>query len=175
MDEVLRLETRQRIFDAVSRNPGISARDVQRQVGLGWGETAYHLERMANAGVLRRERAPNRDFYFASEITWDDRKCLVFLRGKSSRRVLLALLEDPGRSPLELAERLNISKSTIYFHLTRLVQGGLVLSEIDNVTRRYRVAHPEQARRLLGTYRENFREELVSRFAEVWGPLLPDR
>ncbi len=173
MDDVLRLETRQRIFDAVSKNPGLSARDIQRLVGLGWGETSYHLDRMATAGVLRRERAPNRDFYFASDLTWDDRKYLVFLRGENPRGILLTLLGSPGLSPSDLAERLRLSKSTVYFHLTRLVQAGLVQGELDNITRRYRVAHPQQAVRLLGTYRENFREEMVSRFAELWGYLLP--
>ena len=85
MDEVLRLETRQRIFDVVRKHPGLSAREIQRALSLGWGETAYHLERMAEAEILRRERAPNRDFYFASGVNWDDRKYLVFLRLPSFR------------------------------------------------------------------------------------------
>lgn len=175
MDDVLRLETRQRIFGVVSKNPGLSARDIQRLAELGWGETSYHLERLVDAGVLRRERAPNRDFYFVSDITWDDRKCIVFLRGENSRNILIELLRSPGLTPFDLAERLRLSKSTVYFHLTRLVQGGLVQGVRDNVTRRYRVAHPEQASRLLEGYREQPREEMVSRFAEVWGPLLPER
>lgn len=174
MDELLQLETRQRIFDVVQKNPGLSARDVQRTLSLGWGETAYHLERMAKTGVLRRERAPNRDFYFASEVGWDDRKYLVFLRGENTRRILFTLLQSPGLTPADLSERLGLGKSTIYFHLTRLVQGGLLEGKLDNVLRRYRVLQPEQAVRLLGTYRENFREELTSRFAEVWGTLFPE-
>ena len=175
MAEVLRLETRQRIFGVVSKNPGLSARDIQRLAGLGWGETSYHLERLEDAGVLRRERAPNRDFYFASDITWDDRKYLVLLRGENSRRLLLELLREPRLTAADLSARLRLSRSTVYFHLTRLVQGGLLHGERDNTTRRYRVAHPEQALRLLESYRENFREEVVSRFVEVWGPLLPQR
>lgn len=174
MDDVLQLETRRRIHEAVERNPGSSARDVQRLLSLGWGETAYHLDRMVQAGALRRERAPNRDFYFTPDLTWDDRKCLVFFRGRNTRRMLLALLERPGSSSFEIAERLGLGRSTVFFHLTRLLQGGLIQTTREGVTRRYRVAHPEQAVRLLGTYRENFREELVSRFAEIWGTLLPE-
>ncbi len=174
MTEVLQLETRQRIFGVVRKNPGFSAREVQRQLGLGWGETAYHLDRMAEAGVLRRERAPNRDFYFASEVTWDDRRYLVFLRGEATRSILLALIENPGLSPADLAEKLGIARSTVYFHLTRLVRGGLLEGRLDNATRRYRVAQPEQAIRLLRTYRENFGEEIVSRFAEIFGAIFPE-
>lgn len=142
-------------------------------LSLGWGETSYHLDRMVQAGVLRRERVPNRDFYFAPGIASDDRKCLVFLRSENTRRIILILLGSPELSSLEIAERLRLGKSTVSFHLTRLLQGGLIESARDDVGRRYRVAHPEQAVRLLGTYRENFREELISRFAEIWGALLP--
>ena len=131
--------------------------------------------RLEDAGLLRRQRAPHRDFYFASDITWDDRKYLVFLRGENSRRLLLELRREPRLTAADLSSRLRLSRSTVYFHLTRLVQGGLLHGERDNTTRRYRVAHPEQALRLLESYRENFREEVVSRFVEVWGPLLPQR
>ena len=174
MAEVLQLESRQRIFDLVQKNPGLSARDIQRKLSLGWGETAYHLDRMSDAGILRRERAPNRDFYFASEVAWDDRRYLVFLRGENTRSILLTLLASPGLSPAEISERLGLGRSVVYFHLTRLVQGGLLEGKLENVTRHYRVIHPEQAVRLLRTYRENFREELATRFAEVWGTLLSD-
>ena len=158
MTEVLQLETRQRIFDVVRKNPGFSAREIQREAKLGWGETAYHLDRMAEAEVLRRERAPNRDFYFASEVTWDDRRYLVFLRGVATRSILLALIENPELSPADLADRLELARSTVYFHLTRLVQGGLLVGRLDNNTRRYRVAQPGQAIRLLRTYHEIFCE-----------------
>lgn len=174
MDEVLQLATRRRIHDAVEKHPGSSAREVQRLLSLGWGETSYHLDRMVQAGALRRERTPSRDFYFTPDLTWDDRKCLVFFRGRNTRRILLTLLEHPGSSSVEVSERLVLGRSTVFFHLTRLLQGGIVVSSREAVARRYQVAHPEQAIRLLAAYRDSFGEELVSRFAEVWGTLLPD-
>ena len=174
MDEVLQLKTRQRIYDAVKENPGSSARDVQRLEGLGWGETSHHLNRMVQAGVLRRERAPKRDFYFPMDVTWNERKCLMFLRGENTRRILFTLLATPGLRSVEVADRLGVGKSTVSFHLTRLVQGGLVLSSREDVTCRYRVAHPDQVTSVLGSYRANFREELASRFAEIWDALLPE-
>ena len=140
---------------------------------MGWGETSHHLNRMVQAGVLRRERAPKRDFYFPTDITWDERKCLMFLRGENPRRILLTLLGDPGLRSVEIAERLGLGKSTVSFHLTRLVQGGLVVSSREDVNCRYQVAHPERVTGILANYRGSFREELASRFAEVWDGLLP--
>ncbi len=175
MDDVLQLKTRRRIYDAVKQNPGWSARDIQRLLDLGWGETAHHLNRMVQAGALRRERAPKRDFYFPMDVTWDERRCFVFLRGENTRRILLTLLGNPGLRSVEIAERLGLGKSTVSFHLTRLVQGGLVLSSREDVNTRYQVAHPERVTGILANYRGSFREELASRFAEVWDALLPEQ
>ena len=174
MDDVLQLKTRRLIYDAVRQNPGWSARDIQRLLGLGWGETSHHLNRMVQAGVLRRERAPKRDFYFPMDIPWDERRCLIFLRGENTRRILLTLLGSSGLRSVEIAERLRLGKSTVSFHLTRLVQGSLVLSSREDVNCRYQVAHPERVAGILANYRGSFREELASRFAEVWDALLPE-
>ncbi len=172
-DEVLELESRRRMYAVVARNPGSSARDVQRVLGLGWGETSYHLDRLVEAQLLRRERTPNRDFYFARDVTWEDRRSLVFFRRRTSREILLALYARPDLTAYEVADRLGLGKSTVSFHLARLLSAGLVESQRPEASRRFRVANPEQVRRLLQMYRDSFREEVVGRFAEVWGSIFP--
>ena len=173
-DELLELETRRRIYAVVGRNPGSSARDVQRVLGLGWGETAYHLDRLVEASLLRRERTPGRDFYFAREVAWDDRKSLVHFRRRASREVLLALFANPGLTSHEVADRLRLGRSTVAFHLRRLMLAGLVEGERRAASRTFHVVNPEQVRRLLQVYRESFREDVVGRFAEVWGTIFPN-
>lgn len=172
-DEVLELETRRRIYAAVGRDPGSSARDVQRVLGLGWGETSYHLDRLVDAQLLRRERSPNRDFYFVRDVTWEDRRSLVFFRRRTSREILLSLYGRPDLTSYEIAEQLHLGKSTVAFHLTRLLEAGLIESRRLDAFRRYRIVNPDHVRRLLQMYSDSFREEVVGRFAEVWGSLFP--
>src|SRR5688572_4817185 len=48
-DEVLESESRRRIHSYVSQNPGASLSEIAAGVGLGWGTTVHHVERMEAA------------------------------------------------------------------------------------------------------------------------------
>ncbi|HLY76338.1 MAG TPA: helix-turn-helix domain-containing protein [Thermoplasmata archaeon] len=173
MEELLSQPTRRRIYDAVGGHPGASAREVQRIVGLGWGETAYHLEQLTKGGALRRERGGRRDYYFRAEMTWDDRKLFLTLRSATARRLLLVLCESPGLTLAELRERADISLSTASFHLRYLLSQGHVEGVRDANLRRYRTVRPDRVAELLALYRDSFRDQLVERFVEAWSSLLP--
>jgi predicted transcriptional regulator len=172
MDDVLEQPTRRRIYDVVSDHPGASARDVQRLAGLAWGETAYHLEVMTKAGVVRRERGGRRDYYFPPEMTWNDRKLLRSLRSDSQRRLLLELTATKGLTIAELCGRTGLSVSTTAFHLRELVESGLVEAFRDGNLHRYRTALPERVSEMLRAHRASFRDRLVDRFVETWSSLL---
>ncbi|MDE1882270.1 MAG: winged helix-turn-helix transcriptional regulator, partial [Euryarchaeota archaeon] len=121
MDELLQQGTRRRIFEAVRANPGISARELQRALHLGWGQTAYHLDQLTRGGALRRERAGGRDRYFPQEMTWEDRKILLFLRSPAERVLLVEMLASPGLTFAELPSRVGLSRSTVSFHLRHMI------------------------------------------------------
>lgn len=171
MSDLLAQPTRRRIFDVVSKNPGASAREVQRLAGLGWGETAYHLEQLTEAGVLRRERGGRRDFYFPASITWEDRRLFQALRSPAQRRLLLALSEAPGLNLAELRERLGLSLSTTSFHVRQLLASSEIEGYRDGNSRRYRAVRPQRVAELVRGYQESFEDRLVDRFVEAWSAL----
>ncbi len=171
MDELLAQPTRRRIFDVVCQHPGVSARDVQRLARLGWGETAYHLDQLTSAGVLRRERGPRRDYYFPAAMTWEDRRLFRALRSPSQRRILLALSEAPGLTLAELKERAEFSLSTTSFHVHQLLEQALVESYREGNLRRYRALRPARVAELVRGYRASFEDRVVDRFVETWSGL----
>ncbi len=172
MDELLAQPTRRRIFDVVSAHPGASAREVQRLAGLAWGETAYHLEQLTSAGVLRRERGGRRDYYFPATMTWEDRRLLQALRSPAQRALLLLLSERPGLTLAELREVAGFSLSTTSFHLRQLLDRAVVEMYREGNARRYRVVRPERVAELVRGYRTSFEDRLVDRFVETWSGLL---
>jgi predicted transcriptional regulator len=172
MDELLDQPTRRRIYEAVSGNPGASARDIQRIVGLAWGETAYHLDQLTKGGLLRRERGGRRDYYFRLDMTWEDRKLFLALRCETARVLLLLLSESPDRTLEELRESGGVSLSTASFHLRYLLAQGHVQGRRDGNIRRYRATSPERVAELLKAYHDSFQDRLVDRFLRVWGGLL---
>jgi predicted transcriptional regulator len=172
MDELLAQPTRRRIFDVVSKNPGASARDVQRLAGLAWGETAYHLDQLTRAGALRRERGGRRDYYFAPEMGWEDRRLFQALRNPAQRRLLLQLSETSGLTLNDLATRVGVSLSTASFHTRKLLGQAVIEGYRDGNVQRYRVLKPRRVAELVKGYRESFEDRLVERFVDSWAGLL---
>ncbi len=172
MDDVLAQPTRQRIFDVVGAHPGASAREIQRLSGLAWGETAYHLDQMIRAGVVRRERGGRRDYYFRLDMTWEDRRVLLSLRSSTERKLLLVLVDSPDLTLSELKERTQTSLSTTSAHLRRLLSLGIVESSRTASGRSFRAVRPERVALLVKQFQESFRDRVVDRFVETWSDLL---
>lgn len=173
-EAVLAQPTRRRITEYVSGHPGMSARGIQRALRLGWGETAYHLDQLVRGGAIWRERTGRRDAYFSREMPWEDRRILVVLRGGRVRYLLLELTSQPDLGFAELKRRLHVSKSTLSFHLTRLIAAGVLESFPTPEGRRYRLFRRERVAQLVRSYRESFEDRLVDRFIETWASLLPE-
>ena len=172
MDEIRDQPTRRRLVEEVERHPGASARDLQRAVGLAWGQTSYHLERLITSGALRRERGGRRDFYFPTTLRWEDRRLLQALRSPTQRAILVVLVAEPVRSFSEIQQRSPVGKSTVSFHLSRLLERGLVESRYVDGQRRYSAVAADRVRALLETYRGTFRDDLVDRFVDALGGVL---
>ena len=171
-DDLLQLPTRRRLYDAVGLRPGASARDLQRTLGLGWGETAYHLDRLTRQGLLRQERNGRQHAYFWSDIRWEDRKLLIALQSPSARRVLLLMAaEPPGRSFADFMSLADLTKSTLSFHLGNLIRAGIVEPRPTPEGRRFWLIAPQRVVELATRYRELYRDRLVDRLVEMWGTI----
>ncbi len=169
---MLELPVRRRIFDFVGAHPGSSARTVQRGLGLGWGETTYHLDHMLRSGLLLRERGGRRDYYFHTNTQPIDRQLLVVMQSSVDRAILVELSRFPGTSFRDLMSRLELGKTTAAFHLKFLVALGIVEVDASTPHRRYSVRRPEQVLRLYGSFRDSFEDRWVDRFASTWGGLV---
>lgn len=167
MDELVGQPTRRRILDDVEHHPGTSAREIQHRLHLGWGETAYHLDRLVRAEALRRERGGHRDYYFAADITWEDRKLLRALTSPTQRGLLLAISAVPSISFRDLCLRLEAGKSTVSFHLSRLVAQGAVEVVPTGTGKLYRTPRGDRVRALVSAHPATFGERLVESFAEA--------
>jgi predicted transcriptional regulator len=172
-EDPLALDTRRRLYDAVRQTPGLSAREIQRSAGTAWGETAYHLERLAQGGLLHRERGSHQDYYFCTDLPLGDRTLLRLARSPAVRRLLVVLLETPDVSLSELSERAELSLSRTSIHLRRLLETGMVGSDRRGALRTFAVVDRERIARALVTYRESFADAWVERLVDTFGEMFP--
>ncbi|HEV2449564.1 MAG TPA: winged helix-turn-helix transcriptional regulator [Thermoplasmata archaeon] len=172
-DDPLALDTRRRLYDAVRQTPGISAREIQRAAGTAWGETAYHLERLAQGGLVHRERGGHQDYYFCTDLPLGDRTLLRMARSPAIRRLLVVLLETPDVSLAELSERAELSLSRSSIHLRRLLETGMVGSDRRGALRTFAIVDRDRIARALVAYRESFSDAWIERLVDTFGEMFP--
>jgi predicted transcriptional regulator len=167
-DDLLALETRRRIYGVVVHSPGLGSREIQRQTGMAWGETTYHLDRLVSAGLVHREQGGHQDYYFAATVPLGDRTLLRLARSEAPRRVLGALLTESSLTVPELQERTRLSAGRLSIHLRRFLQTGLVEAGRRERFRTFSLVDRERVIRLLVAYRSGLADGWVDRLLETW-------
>ena len=120
--------TRKAIFDAVCASPGMGVHAIAERTGVSYSTTAYHLERLVEAGMIVMTPDGNKLCYYKNggAFTEAERRLLPVLKNGEAVRLLEAILETPGTYRAALAERLGVTATTINWHLKRLRETGLV-------------------------------------------------
>ncbi|MFP4546403.1 MAG: winged helix-turn-helix transcriptional regulator [Methanomassiliicoccales archaeon] len=169
MEDPLALENRRRIYRLISDRPGTHIREMQRQLDMQTGLLSYHLDQMERRGLIRSESDGYRRRYFPSEgYLMADRRTISLLRQDSPRRILMHLLVNGETTFSELREEMEVSKSTLSYHLKKLVKAGVIDSGRREREKLYWVESPQRVGDLLVSIGESIEEDAVDRFADIW-------
>ncbi len=124
-------ETRTAIYDHISAHPGIRLGTLAQDLGVNRGTLRYHLGRLQEFGMIATAAIEGRTGYFENRRKYSalEEKVLIHLRNPNTQKLLSILLESPGASRRELAERLGIAASSVSWHIRRLKADGIVLQE----------------------------------------------
>ena len=168
-DEVLELENRRRIFQLISKYPGMYLREMEKELGLAVGVLEYHLSFLVKKEILSTEEEGNKIRYFVMEdISYGDKTTISLLRQKVPRRIVVHLMLNPDIYFKDVQEQFNISKSTLSFHMKKLTEAGIVTPTKDGRSTSYKVEDPETMARIILTYKASFLDSVVDSFADIW-------
>lgn len=124
-------ETRCAIYEHVRDHPGTPIAGVAATVGVSHSTATYHLDTLAEAGLVvsmedgnKRRFFPNADAYSEAE-----RRCLAVLENEGTRRALTRLAEAEPTSRSRMAAELDVSIPTVNWHLERLDVCGFLDEE----------------------------------------------
>ena len=161
-------DVRTRIRRHVEREPGVHFRAVVRDLDLAPGQVQYHLRRLRRTGELVREEYAGRTHFFSPEHGERTRRQLAVLRRETARDVVLALADDGPASPADVATVVGIARSTLSWHVDRLVAEGLVEKRTDERGRvTLALADPELVGARLAAVEPAGPERLVDRFTRL--------
>lgn len=168
-EEALELENRRRIYRLVSKFPGIHMRDIQKRLELSTGVLEYHLNYMEKEEILSCQTDGYRKNYFIkTDVQFGDKTALTLLRQEAPRRIVMFILLRRRASFKEILDEMKISKSTLSFHMKKLTEGQLVVSEKSGREFIYSVIDPDTTAKTIITYKESFLDSVVDRFVDAW-------
>ena len=169
MENLLELDTRRKIFEYVSASPGAYLREISRSLRLSLGAVEYHLDRLTRGGLLscRVHRAKKR-YFVTSQVSHQDEVVIASLRQDVPRRIIIHLLGNPGATFRALLSIVPVSKSTLSFHMKRLVEVGVVHEDREGREKRYKVERCENTAKLVERMKGSLMDEAVDSFVDAW-------
>lgn len=131
---VLEHPVRQRIAAVLQAQPGLTIREVQRDLDLANGAMAHHLRTLEKAGAVRVVADGNlRRLYLAGHGRVEAVPPLA-------DRVLRLIGERGETTPGDVAAALGVSRQSVHYHLQKMVREGRLRARVDGRETYLRVA-----------------------------------
>ncbi len=121
-------DNRNAVLQYIVRNPGCTAVDVGRDMGLNVGTIRYHMLILTINHKIVEHKDDKYLRYFTNSNSYSmaERTIISLMKREPMWRVLSALAEKPGMSNVEISREMNISTGAASRHMTELFQKGIV-------------------------------------------------
>jgi predicted transcriptional regulator len=168
-------ETRTRVHDHIKQHPGRHFNALVRALDLAPGQVQYHLKRLKHEDKIIEERCHGRTHYFTPEYDARERGRIAVLRRETARDLLMYLLDAGPSDPATVADGLEIARSTLEWHLDRLVEHDVVEKRRDTRNRvTLAVVNREEAVWLLEEITPSLSDRMIDRFTRLVDDLLSE-
>ncbi|MCW8172210.1 winged helix-turn-helix transcriptional regulator [Natrialba swarupiae] len=166
-------ETRRQIEAHVQENVGIHFNELVRESEFAPGQIQYHVRRLIKGDHLVRAEFYGRTHYYPPSYDEWERAALALFRRETTREIVVHLIEHEPADPDSVADALDIARSTLEYHLSRLVEHEIVEKRYDDRKRvTLRLANPDRTGRLLSVVEPTVPDRLVDRFTRLVDNLL---
>jgi len=122
----MKSDGRMKIKLLVSLQPGLHLRELQRQIGISFSSTRYHVNRLATEGEIDRVEDNGYSRIYPAGTEHRDKILLSLIRRKTDHKILSCLLSENSLSQQRLGDLTGLSKSTISEHLATLSELGVM-------------------------------------------------
>lgn len=140
MNESVELETQKQIYSIIEKQPGLNISKIAELLNINVPLTLYHLRYLEKHDLISlvKENGYTR-CYLKGKVGVEDKKILSILRQEIPLRIVLFLLKHPYSKHKEILEKFDIAKSTLSYHLKKLMKRGIVDVQTIGKEQRYAV------------------------------------
>ncbi|MCD2201107.1 MULTISPECIES: winged helix-turn-helix transcriptional regulator [unclassified Halobacterium] len=165
--------TRVTITNSIETHPGLHFNELVRRLELAPGQLQYHIKQLQSTEDVIAESVYGKTHYFPPEYNQWERTALALLRRETAGEIVAYLLTEGDTPPAAVAEELDIARSTLEWHLDRLVEQGLVAKQRDISNRvTLSVRNADRTVELLREADPTLGERMVDRFTRLVDNLL---
>lgn len=161
-------KVRRRVREHVYENPGVHFNELARNLDIATGQAQYHLRKLRRRDDVVAEEIQGRTHYFDGEFDAWERRVLSLCRRETTRAIIGHLLDDGELTATDLTERLDVARSTVSWHVSSLVDAGVVQKSYGRHGRvELALERPAETERLLERVTPSLSDRLVDRFARL--------
>ncbi|PKK86292.1 MAG: hypothetical protein CVT48_01795 [Thermoplasmata archaeon HGW-Thermoplasmata-1] len=129
---------RARMLELVGKEGGLNITALRKNLGIGWGETVYHLDVLQREGyLLSIKHGRSRRFFVSGEKDYWKQQQDAVLKEATSRYIYDFIMRNPGAIQRSVADHMGISHPAVNWHVGRLKSVDLVSEKRDGRTIRY--------------------------------------
>lgn len=166
--EVLNNTRRRKIYNAVTKQPGLHLRELERRLNIPLSTLNYHLDYLVRFNLLERRSDGHYTRFYSKGIDESEKDLLKVLRQKTSRKILLKLMLEGKMSYQEMHSYFKMPSSTLSFYLSKLVEAKAVSVIRIGRENYYMIKNENRIARLLIIYKTSFIDILVDKMMSTW-------
>ena len=118
-----------RVYDYIKKHPGAHLRKISKELDMTASDTQYWCNRLERTALVRSRRLELYKTYYPASILGERHEyILAILQQKTPSMIVLYLLENSGASQKDLAQHTGFAAATINWHMSRLIEIGIVYS-----------------------------------------------
>jgi predicted transcriptional regulator len=169
MEDILELESRRRIYDIISKNPGVHLSKIADLLQMRISHVEYHVNYLERHDIITVEKISGyKRFYVKGTIGIQDKRYLSVLRQQTLLHIVLFLLKNDVVQHKDILENVAISASTLSYHLNKLVKHNIVEVQRYGENKGYQLKNREEIITWLIRYKPF---DLYEGFVNVWNDL----
>ncbi len=138
-DDVLKNETRSRIYDIIKSHPGICVNEISGKAGVGWSSVIYHISVLAGKNMIVTSFRGKKKHVFENGNAYrkDEKQRIMATSNDTAAAILRFIESNPGSTQKEMTAALGFSSSLTSWHTANLESTGLIQKERDGKTSRH--------------------------------------
>ncbi len=169
MEDILELESRRRIYDIISKNPGVHLSKIADLLQMRISHVEYHVNYLERHDIITVEKISGyKRFYVKGTIGIQDKRYLSVLRQQTLLHIVLFLLKNDVVQHKDILENVAVSASTLSYHLNKLVKHNIVEVQRYGENKGYQLKNREEIITWLIRYKPF---DLYEGFVNVWNDL----